>query len=127
MAARITENNLSVAILTGSCLLLAALVLLGYLFKSGRFSLSILAGGMIVLANSYWLRRIVKRALSLEPQRASRYAQIRYLIRLGITGLILYALIVLAGADIIGLLLGLSVNAAVITALSFYMFVTKGE
>ena len=127
MAARITEDNITAAIIAGSFILLSALVLLGYLFKSGRFSLSILAGGMIVLANNFWLQRIVTRSFGLEPQRARRYAQMRFFARLGITGLTLYALIVLAGADIFGLLLGLSVIAVVITTLSFYMFATKGE
>ena len=127
MAARITENNLSATVTRGSCLLLIALVLIGYLLKPGCFSLSIFAGGAIVLANNYWLQNVLKRVLSLEPQRARRYAQLRYLARLGITGLTLYVLIVHAGADVIGLLIGLSVITVTITALSFYMFVAKGE
>ena len=127
MAARITENNLTATVTRGSCILLIALVLASYLLKHGRFSLSIFAGGVIALANNYWLQNVLKRALSLEPQRASRYSQLRYLARIGITGLILYVLIVHSGADIIGLLIGLSIISVTITALSFYLFVVKGE
>ena len=125
--ARINENNLFAAVTIGSWILLAVLVLTGYLLGTPRFAAGILAGGAIVLANYYWLQSVLKRVLNLQPKQAGSYAQLRYLLRLVIMGAVIYALIVHVGIDVIGLLVGLSVIVLVITALSFYMFVAKGE
>lgn len=126
-AAKINENNLFATVTKGSWALLALLALSGYLLRTPQFAAGIVAGGVLVLANFYWLRSILKRALSIEPNRASSYAQVRYLLRLLILGVIIYVLIVHAGVDVLGLFLGLSVVVVVITALSFYMFFAKGE
>ncbi|WP_298438274.1 ATP synthase subunit I [Geobacter sp.] len=127
MTARITEDNLIAAVTRGSWLLLGVLAGAGYVFRSARFATGILAGGILVLANLYWLRSILKRALCLQPAKATRYAHLRYLARLILTGTIIAFLIVRAHIDVMGLLVGLSIVVVTIMALSLYMFADKGE
>lgn len=126
-AARINENNIFAAVTIGSWVLLGVLTLAGYLLGTPRFAAGILAGGVLVLANYFWLQSILKRVLNLQPKEAGSYAQVRYLLRLLAMGILIYVLVVHAGVDVLGLLLGLSVIVVVITALSFYMFFAKGE
>ncbi|WP_298267144.1 ATP synthase subunit I [Geobacter sp.] len=127
MAARITENNIFAVVTRGGWILLGVLAGAGYLFRSARFATGILAGGILVLANFYWLRSILTRALRLQPEKATRYAHLRYLARLILIGIVIAVLIVRAHIDVMGLLVGLSIIVVMITALSFYMFAAKGE
>ena len=60
------------------------------------------------------------------PANASRFASFRYLVRLGIMGLVLYVLLVYLKANIFGLLLGLSVLVLNIIAFSIYLSTRKG-
>ena len=127
MAARITENNIFAAVTRGSWILLGVLAGAGYLLHSARFATGVLTGGILVLANFYWLRSILTRALNLQPEKAPRYAHLRYLVRLIVIGIIIAVLIVRAHIDVIGLLVGLSIVVVMMTALSLYMFAAKGE
>lgn len=126
-ATRIHENNLLTAVVVGSWLLLAIMTAAGYLFGSVQFAGGILAGGILALANYYWLFRIIRRALGLDAHQATRFAQLRYLLRFAILAFVIYLLVVHAGIEVLGLILGLSLLVIVITALAIYMFVTKGD
>lgn len=127
MAAKIDENNIFAAVTKGSWALLGLLAAAGYVLRSPRFAAGVAVGGILVLANYYWLMSILRRILYQHPTRAVRYAQARYLLRLTLLAIALYLLIVRAHIDVMGLIVGLSIIAAVIGALSFYMFATKGE
>lgn len=126
-AARINERNIVATASIGSGLLLFLLTICGLLFGSGRFAGGILAGGCLALANQYWLLRAMKRALSLQPNQAASFAVIRFMLRLVVTAVLVYLLIVQIGVDVFGLLTGLSVLAVTIMILAFYLFAAKGE
>ncbi len=109
-----------------SAALLAILTIAGYLLVSQRFAAGIAAGGLIALGNILWLRQGIARAMGLGPQQAGRVAFFRYLLRLAILALLLYLLIVKANADIIGLVIGLSVLVIVIIGFSLYRAAHNG-
>ena len=123
---RINEDNIFSWLVRGSLLLSAVLAALLALFISPRFGVSLLAGGLLATANFLWLRRGLQAALQLMPANAPRYAVLRYLLRLAIMAFLLYLLIVRLGADIFGLLLGLSMLVLNIIAFSIYLSTRKG-
>jgi len=104
----------------------AALGAVTALLFSLKFGVSLMAGGLLATANFIWLRRGLEAALRLNPGIASRVAIFRFLLRLAVMALLLYVLIVLLGADIFGLLLGLSVLVVNITIFSIYLSTRKG-
>jgi len=123
---RINEDNIFPRLVAGSLLMSAALgAVTGVLF-SFRFGISLLAGGLLATANFIWLRRGLEAALRLTPGTASRLATLRFLLRLAIMALLLYVAIVSLGADIFGLLLGLSVLVVNVTVFSIYLSTRKG-
>ena len=124
---KINENNIFTVLTAGSLALLALLAVVGFLFGSVRFALSVLAGGVLAIANFYWLRSILVRAFRLTPEQAPRFALFRYVVRLAVLAAVIFVLIVTCRADVFGLLLGLSVLVLNIMALSFYMMSAKGD
>jgi hypothetical protein len=123
---RINEDNIFSWLVGGSLFLSAFLGAASALFISPRFGLSLFAGGVLATANFCWLRRGLEAAMRLHAAIASRFATLRYLLRLAVMALLLYFLIVRLGADIFGLLLGLSVLVVNITAFSIYLSTRKG-
>jgi len=79
------------------------------------------------MANFFWLRSILTRSLDLDARTAPRFAVLRYLVRLTLLAVAVYILAVYCKADLIGLLLGLSVLVFNIIAVSIYMISTQGE
>ena len=123
---RINEDNIFPRLVAGSLLMSAALGAVTALLFSLKFGVSLMAGGLLATANFIWLRRGLEAALRLNPGIASRVAIFRFLLRLAVMALLLYVLIVLLGADIFGLLLGLSVLVVNITIFSIYLSTRKG-
>jgi hypothetical protein len=62
----------------------------------------------------------------LPARQASRFAQVRYILRLAVLGIIIWLLIRFASIDIIGLLIGLSITVLNIIALALYRVARKG-
>lgn len=120
MMAPINEDNLFGVIIKGSLGLLLLLTVAGCLLFSNKTGLGVLAGGIIAIVNFLWMRNVLQRILGLMPAKPNLYAQIRFLLRIGITGLCLYLLIISGWFSLAGLLVGLSVIVANITALSIY-------
>ncbi|HEY6871764.1 MAG TPA: ATP synthase subunit I [Geobacteraceae bacterium] len=118
---RINEDNIFTVLTAGSLALIALLAGGGLLLGSAGFSLSVAAGGALAIANFFWLRNILVRAFRLQSREASRFTMLRYIVRLTVLAAVLFFLIVYCKADLIGLLLGLSVLVFNIIALSFYM------
>ncbi len=118
---KITENNIFTVLTTGSWVLLGIMSIAGLIFGSARFAGGILAGGLIAIANCYWLYYILQRAMRLPAKKAVRFAQGRYYIRLGLIAVVVSILIVYWNIHIIGLLLGLSVLVMNIIALTIYI------
>jgi hypothetical protein len=123
---RITEDNIFTWLVAGSLTLGAVVGLASALLISPKFGWSLFVGGVLATANFLWLRRGLEAALQLLPANASRFATLRFLIRLAIMAFLLYIVIVRLGADIFGLLLGLSVLVINITAFSIYLSTRKG-
>ncbi len=125
-ATRLNESNIFSRLVGASLLLSAVAGLACALLVSPSFGGSLLLGGLLATANFLWMRRGLEAALQLHPRNASRFAILRYLLRLAIMAAILYLLIVRLGVDIFGLLLGLSVLVVNITAFSIYLSTRKG-
>lgn len=124
---KINENNIFTFLTCGSLALLLLLAVAGLIIGSLRFSLSVLAGGVMAIANFFWLRSILVRAFRLQPREAPRFAALRYIVRLAVLAAAVFILIVYCKADVFGLLLGLSVLVFNIIALSIYMVSAKGD
>jgi hypothetical protein len=124
---KIDENNIFTVLTIGSLVLLVVSAAAGLVFGSARFAGSVLAGGLLALANFFWLRSILLRSLQLQVREAPRFAVLRYIVRLTVLALAIYALILYGRVDIFGLLLGLSVLVVNIIALSIYMCSRQGD
>lgn len=123
---RINENNIVPRLLAVCWILLLLLTATGYLLGSVRFAASVLAGGLLAMANFYWLRSILQRALHLPAGTASRFTLVKYVVRLAALALIVYLLIKVTGIHLLGLLLGLSVLVLGIFVVSVWMLILKG-
>ena len=124
---RITDDNIFTVLTAGSWVLLTLLTIGGLIFGSPGFAAGVLAGGLLAIANFYWLLSILKRVLLLPAGKAGRFAQVRYVVRLALMALVIWLLIVRVGIDVIGLLVGLSVLVINIIALSIYRLTLKGD
>jgi len=122
----IDEENLFAAIVKGSILLLLVLTLIGFAFFSAPMGLGILAGGIVALMNFLWMRNVLQRILGLLPAKPQLYSQMRFVARIGITGVILYFVITSGFFSLAGLLVGLSIIVANIIALSLYCALRTG-
>lgn len=128
IVARIREQNLLATITAGSWILLLLLSIAALMFASIRFAAGLFVGGLVAIGNFYWLRGTLRRLLRQEePNRASRLARIRYLLRFAVLGITIYTLIVHVRIDPIGLLVGLSILVVTISALALYTLTSKGD
>lgn len=123
---RLNESNLFAWLVGGSLAVSAVAGAICALLISVKFGGSLFIGGMLATANFLWMRRGVEAALQLQPRNASRFAVLRYLLRLAVMAVLLYLLIVRLGVDIFGLLIGLSVLVLNITVFSIYLSTRKG-
>jgi hypothetical protein len=126
MMAAINEDNLFAVIITGSLGLLAVLTGGALALFSGRAALGVLAGGMIAVANFLWMRNALQRILGQPPANAQRYALIRYIGRMTLTGCALYFVLTSAWFSLAGVLTGLSIIVVNILALSLYRALRTG-
>jgi len=75
-----------------------------------RFSLSIAAGGLLVIAGFHVLHLVLKRGLRQgNAARDAKVVMFQYYLRLGVIGVVIFALMRQHLVDPLGLLLGLSV------------------
>jgi hypothetical protein len=126
MMAAINEDNLFAVIIKGSLGLLAVLTVGGLALFSGKVALGILAGGIIVIVNFLWMRNVLQRILGLLPINAQRYALMRYIARMTITGCALYYVLTSGWFSLAGVLTGLSIIVINILALSLYRALSTG-
>ena len=126
MMTAINEDNLFANITKGSLVLLAILTIVGFSAFSMKFGLGILAGGLIAVANFFWLRNVLQRILGLLPAKPSQYAMVRFIARITVTGFVLYLLITSGWFSLGGLLVGLSVIVISIIVLSLYCVLRTG-
>lgn len=126
MMITINEDNLFAVIIKGSLGLLAFLTLAGWALFSLKVGLGVLAGGCIAIANFFWIRNVLQRILGQLPAKATLYAQLRFIARLSVTGLLLYFIIVSGRFSLAGLFIGLSVIVINIIVLSLYSALRAG-
>jgi len=88
---------------------LGTLLLLSVIFMSLDFTLGILIGGLISIANYYWLYLSLRKAFRQLSDSTKTTIMVKYYIRFALTGVVLYIVITRTPADVIGLLVGLSV------------------
>ena len=126
MMITINEDNLFAVIIKGSLGLVVFLSLAGWALFSLQVGLGALVGGCIAIVNFLWIRNVLQRILGQLPAKASSYAQIRFIARLSLTGLLLYFVITSGWFSLAGLLVGLSVIVINIIALSIYSALRAG-
>ncbi len=95
------------------------------LFGNG-FALGVLLGGGICLANYQLLWRHTRSSVELNAKQGSAFMIKRYILRLALTGAILYVLIAMLHVNVIGLLLGLSVIMLGVMSYACYTYIFAG-
>jgi hypothetical protein len=88
---------------------LGVLLILSLTFMSLDFALGVLLGGVISIANYYWLYLSLRKAFRQLSDSTKTTVMVKYYIRFAVTGVLLYFIITRTPADVIGLLVGLSV------------------
>jgi chromate transport protein ChrA len=88
---------------------LGLLLILSLLFTPWNFTLGILLGGLISIANYYWLYLSLRKAFQQLSDSTKMTVMVKYYIRFAVTGVVLYLVITETPANVIGLLVGLSV------------------
>ena len=126
MMTAINEDNLFAVIIKGSLALLSVLTIAGFIFFSSKAGLGVLAGGTIAILNFIWMRNVLQRILGLLSANPNRYALLRFIARMTVTGLALYLILTSGCFSLAGLLLGLSIIIANIIALSLYYALRTG-
>jgi peptidoglycan biosynthesis protein MviN/MurJ (putative lipid II flippase) len=91
-----------------------------------NFALGVLLGGTVCLANYQWLYRHAKTAVLQTAKQGASFMIKRYILRIAVTGIVLYVLIAHLHVDILGLLLGLSVIMLGIMSYACYTYICAG-
>jgi hypothetical protein len=91
-----------------------------------KFALGVLLGGLVCLANYQLLWRHAKSSVTLTAKQGSVYMIKRYIMRLALTGAVLYVLIARLHVDTLGLLLGLSVIMLGVMSYACYTYISAG-
>ncbi len=110
---------IALALWVGFCI--ASLPIAGW-----KFALGVLAGGGVCLANYQLLWRHARSSITLTAKQGSSYMIKRYILRLALTGAVLYVLVAVARVDVLGLLLGLSVIMLGVMSYACYTYICAG-
>lgn len=90
------------------------------------FALGVLLGGAVCLGNYQLLWRHARSSVTRGAQQGSSYMIRRYLLRLALTGAILYVLIARLHVNVLGLLVGLSVIMLGVMSYACYTYISAG-
>ncbi|HEU0264550.1 MAG TPA: ATP synthase subunit I [Geobacterales bacterium] len=113
-------------LLIGSWSIFAVLLVLSLCLASSRFTLGLVSGALLVIANFYWLGRNVRQIFSTSSSKPRLAAFLRYLFRLTLLGLLLALLLIHVQVDPLGLALGLSVIVLALFAVVIYLLIRSG-
>ena len=102
------KSGIQKKIEVGNWLVLAAAVIFSSLFLPYEYVLGVLAGGLVSIANFYWLARDLKVAFERFAHRARPFIVMKFYARLLVTGVVLYFVIARLHVSVIGLVIGLS-------------------
>lgn len=104
---------------------------LSFFFMRPAFTLGIILGGLIVIANFNVLQATIRSAFTPEGTMINKRRAIvaKYYLRLAILGLIIYILVTKELVDIVGLLIGLSIIVLniLIIGIRFAIKISSGE
>jgi hypothetical protein len=89
--------------------ILALLVLISLIFMKPPFTLGVLLGGLISIMNFIWLKRDLRVVFGSLTGRAKAAVMFRYYIRFFVSAVIIFFIITRTVADVLGLLVGLSI------------------
>jgi MFS superfamily sulfate permease-like transporter len=90
-------------------IILGLFVAISLLFFSTDFTLGILLGGLISVASFSWRHRDLRKVFRNLTERARSAIMFRYYIRFFVSAVLIYLIITRTSADVIGLLVGLSI------------------
>lgn len=125
---KINEENLLAAVTKGSAILAFLFSVTGLVVYGIPMALGISAGSAIAVVNFIWQKNIMQRVLVLQTGRPTVYATMRYLLRLGITGILIYLILISGYFSVAGLLVGLSVVVIMIVICTVYFSIQhKGD
>ncbi len=117
---RIPKDPLQSKIELHNWIILAIVSALSYIFLPLNFTLGILAGGVISIANFYGLTTSLKKAFSNVSGRTKSFLMIRYYMRFILTGVVIYFLLTRTEISVFGLLIGLSLVVVNIIGSTLY-------
>ena len=87
-----------------------ALIFSLFKFVSLEFALGILLGGFISIVNFFWMERSLRKFFGRNTDYIKGYQIVgKYILRITVTGIVLYFLIAYKTVNVIGLIIGLSV------------------
>lgn len=109
-----------------SLALWAAFCIVSLPLLGSKFALGVLLGGGVCLANYHLLWRHAKSSVTLNAKQGKAFMIKRYILRLTLTGAVLYVLIAMLHVDILGLLLGLSVIMFGVMSYACYTYISTG-
>jgi hypothetical protein len=111
--------------------ILLILAALSYFLMSPAFTLGIILGGLIVIANFNFLQYTIRSAFSSEGTMMNKKKTIvaQYYFRLAILGIIIYILATNKWVDMVGLFIGLSIVVIniLITGIRVALKTSSGE
>jgi len=85
------------------------MLLLSFPFAGRNFLLGLLIGGLISIANFYWMGRDLRAAFRKLSDHLKIFVVFKFYVRLAVTAVVLYLVITKTPANIFGLLIGLSI------------------
>ncbi len=118
----IPKDPFQVKIEIRNWLLLGVASAISFLLLPINFTLGLVCGGLISIANFYGLYLSLKKAFSEASGRAKAFIMVRYYMRFFLTAIVLYFLLTRTSISVFGLLLGLSlvvINLIASTLLEF--------
>ena len=122
---RIEKDPLQRKFEIGNWITLGIFLVLSLIFMPYRFTLGILFGGLISIVNFYWLYRSLLKVFQGFSDRTKSGIVIRYYIRIAVTGVVLFFIITRTPANVIGLIVGLSVVVVNIISTILFEFSKK--
>jgi hypothetical protein len=117
---RIPKDPLQSKIELHNWIILGAVSAISFVFLSLNFTLGIIAGGLISIANFYGLTRSLRKAFSNVSGRTKSFLMIRYYMRFILTGVVIYFLLTRTEISVFGLLIGLSLVVVNIIGSTLY-------
>lgn len=90
-------------------IILGLLVVISLLFFSNEFTLGIVLGGLISVGSFSWRQRDLRKVFRNLTERARSAIMFRYYIRFFVSAVLIFFIITKTPADVIGLLIGLSI------------------